>query len=340
MEVNGAADYVQGVHVWFPYNNGCVFSDTMAFHITRDGDRFNGCYIDGGRAVFDGDRAVSKNIWVNGFECCQRGATHPGTTKSGITLISPSNTVGPGLQIIDNEFGGGGIFLRTAMWPNTTGVDILQTLDTSDPSKVFRSSSAPCGPQFNVSTNDKDCEHMTAAKSAGTASEAACEAACCASVGCTAFQWCADHSCDGSGPGMGAQCYIGKSSNCGTGTRKGWQGKAVGGAPGPSPGPTPSSGTKITGTRIEHNAGQPRGSTATVVYKLKNESSHMFDFCDQLVFPTIATARVFLTAEGTGFPQYQARPPLGCAINVDFSEPVTGTITVEVDSSLPDKSFT
>jgi hypothetical protein len=91
---------------------------------------------------------------------------------------------------------------------------------------------------------------------------------------------------------------------------------------------------------MEHNAGQTRGSTATVVYELKNESSHVFDICDQLVFSTIATARVFFTAEGTGFPQYQARPPLGCAINADFSEPVTGTVTVEVDSSLLRQVFT
>ena len=53
---------------------------------------------------------------------------------------------------------------------------------------------------------------------------------------------------------------------------------------------------------MEHNAGQTRGSTATVVYELKNESSHVFDICDQLVFSTIATARVFFTAEGTGSP--------------------------------------
>ena len=53
VEVNGAADYIHGVHVWFPLNQALAFKDigAMAFHVTNGGNRFDGCYIDGGRAV-------------------------------------------------------------------------------------------------------------------------------------------------------------------------------------------------------------------------------------------------------------------------------------------------
>lgn len=69
VEVNGAADYIIGVHVWFPNNIALHYNNTRAFSITAAGNRFSGCYIDGGRAVFDGNGA-SRNVWTNGFECC------------------------------------------------------------------------------------------------------------------------------------------------------------------------------------------------------------------------------------------------------------------------------
>ena len=43
----------------------------MAFHVTKGGNRFNGCYADGGRCVLDGTppySGTSRNIWTNGFE--------------------------------------------------------------------------------------------------------------------------------------------------------------------------------------------------------------------------------------------------------------------------------
>ena len=43
LEVNGAADYVTGVHVWFPVNHAVAFPDSYAFHITGAGNRFMGC---------------------------------------------------------------------------------------------------------------------------------------------------------------------------------------------------------------------------------------------------------------------------------------------------------
>jgi hypothetical protein len=40
-----------------------------------------------------------------------------------------------------------------------------------------------------------------------------------------------------------------------------------------------------------------------------------------------------------GFPTAVARPPVGCKVTVETSTPVTGTITVDVDSSEPSASF-
>jgi hypothetical protein len=77
---------VTGVHVWFPVNHAVFFHDSIAFHITGGGNRLNGCYIDGGRAIFT-EKALTKNIWTNGFECCQGAAPAPGTTASGILLV-------------------------------------------------------------------------------------------------------------------------------------------------------------------------------------------------------------------------------------------------------------
>jgi hypothetical protein len=107
--VNGAADYITGTHVWFPENQALAFVDegVMAFHITDSGNRFNGCYIDGSRAVFEGS-GLRNNVWTNGFECCAgvAGVAH------GIELRG--DAVGPGLVIAHNEFGGGNIFSTPA----------------------------------------------------------------------------------------------------------------------------------------------------------------------------------------------------------------------------------
>lgn len=70
--VNGAADYISGVHVWFPENKALMYNDTMAFHVPDKGNRFFGCYIDGNRAVFEG-KGLQENTWTNGFECCAGG---------------------------------------------------------------------------------------------------------------------------------------------------------------------------------------------------------------------------------------------------------------------------
>ena len=37
LEVNGAADYITGTHVWFPVNHAVHFPDTIAFHNAGSG---------------------------------------------------------------------------------------------------------------------------------------------------------------------------------------------------------------------------------------------------------------------------------------------------------------
>jgi hypothetical protein len=88
----------------------------MAFHVTGGQNRFDGCYIDGSRAVFEGD-GLAANLWVNGFECC---AGYPGA--HGIELLG--GTIGPGLIIKNNLFRGGNIYSNASGPVTVTGVDI------------------------------------------------------------------------------------------------------------------------------------------------------------------------------------------------------------------------
>jgi len=84
----------------------------MAFHITEGQNRFDGCYIDGSRAVFE-NNGLTGNTWVNGFECC---AGYAGA--HGIELLG--NSVGPGLTITHNLFRGGNIYsVNTTAGPVT-----------------------------------------------------------------------------------------------------------------------------------------------------------------------------------------------------------------------------
>eukprot|EP01063_Lacrimia_lanifica_P012907 TRINITY_DN1959_c1_g1_i4.p1 TRINITY_DN1959_c1_g1~~TRINITY_DN1959_c1_g1_i4.p1 ORF type:complete len:471 (+),score=87.65 TRINITY_DN1959_c1_g1_i4:73-1485(+) len=101
MLVRGAANNIRGVHVWFPLNHATAFPDTKAFYVTAGGNRFDGCYIDGGRGVFERAGLV-RNVWTNGFECCQIGKEAAGTPHSGIVLVG--NIVGPGFEVVHNEF--------------------------------------------------------------------------------------------------------------------------------------------------------------------------------------------------------------------------------------------
>ena len=104
LEVNGAANRIEGVHVWFPENQALAFVDkgVMAFHITEGQNRMTGCYIDGSRAVFERG-GLSGNLWEEGFECC----AGVGGVPHGILLLG--DVVGPGLIIRHNLFRGGAL---------------------------------------------------------------------------------------------------------------------------------------------------------------------------------------------------------------------------------------
>jgi hypothetical protein len=320
LEVNGAADYITGVHVWFPVNHAVHFADSMAFHVTGSGNRFSGCYIDGGRGVFESN-ALSRNIWTNGFECCQNGPAAPGTTSSGLLLVG--DKVGPGLQIVNNEFGGGSIFHRSKL--PESGV-AFAVGDKEDQLEARRN----CGTLFNVSSNDKECEGLT---ESSAITEQDCAAACCADVTCSVYQFCEDGSkCDGAS-GTGAQCWLGDFKGCDGNTRKGWVGMGIGGAPAPI-GPA-----TVSGVRIAHNSmGTAVGTQATLSLKQTSATKWAFDFCKHLVFPQIAIVRVHVIA-ADGFPQAIARTPVGCKVTVETNVAMTGTITVDVDSSEPSNSF-
>ena len=122
LAVHGAADYITGTHVWFPLNQALAFADSAAFWVTKGGNRFAGCYADGGRVVFDG-LGLAKNMWTNGFECC---AGKGRTEAHGVILRNASlnhNRIGPGLQIFANEFGGGSVY-----YEDKQGTDITANL--------------------------------------------------------------------------------------------------------------------------------------------------------------------------------------------------------------------
>lgn len=205
--VNGAADVITGVHVWFPVNRALHFNDTMAFYIPQNGNRFTGCYADGGRVVFEG-AGLSNNFWVNGFECCA-GA---GVKHFPHGIILKGDNIGPGLYIFNNIFQGGDIW--------------------HEPSSLGR---AP----------------------------------------------------------------------------------------------------KVVDTRIVDNSDHTRNARATRATQnlaQTDSSKWIFDFCNQLVVPTIASVRVSLQAE-QGFPRHMVRPTTNCTVLVETDIPVSGTMTVDVDSS-------
>ena len=311
VEVNGAADYITGVHVWFPVNHAVHFADTMAFHVTGAGNRFVGCYIDGGRAVFE-QKALQRNIWTNGFECCQGASPATGTTASGILLVG--GIVGPGLQIVNNEFGGGSIYHRL-------------TLPDSGSADAHKAGGADCSARFNVSAAERECQGLSRLDAT---SRDACATACCADKKCSVYQWCAaGGNCDGA-TGSDAQCWTGDVNGCTSVTRKGWVGWST----------APSAATVvIKGVRISHNSmGTAKSTQATLSLSQTEATTWAFDFCERLVFPQIAVVRVHVMAT-SGFPIAVARPPDGCKVTVETSEKVSGTVTVDVDSSEPSDEF-
>ena len=102
----------------------------------------------------------------------------------------------------------------------------------------------------------------------------------------------------------------------------------------------PAAPLSIEGVRIAHNSMTRNGvgTQATLSLHKALATRWEFDFCELLVFAQIAVVKVHVTAL-SGFPTAVARPATGCRVLVETSEPVTGTITVDVDSSQPSPNF-
>jgi len=50
LDMRGAANFVSGLHVWFPWNDPSTF-DATAFYLGGSQNRYSGCYVDSGKAV-------------------------------------------------------------------------------------------------------------------------------------------------------------------------------------------------------------------------------------------------------------------------------------------------
>lgn len=109
LQMNGAANYVGGLHVWFPWNRALQFPGCAAFVDGGNQNRYEGCYIDGSHMLMD---STSLTTWQNGF-----------VLGGGIVL---SGTVDK-LVIADTEFAGGTII----------GDNIVSMTDTSIARNVF-----------------------------------------------------------------------------------------------------------------------------------------------------------------------------------------------------------
>jgi len=157
--VHGAADYVEGTHVWFPLNHALAFKEqgAMAFYVTGGQNRFNGCYIDGGRAVFESG-GLQNNIWMNGFACC---ANIDGVDWG---IILKGDVIGPGLHFTHNIFQPGAMIHHES--------DQAVNDDCT----------------FETINENTQCNGLHATH-AGDASKDACQQACCDTPGCGTWQW-------------------------------------------------------------------------------------------------------------------------------------------------------
>ena len=96
--------------------------------------------------------------------------------------------------------------------------------------------------------------------------------------------------------------------------------------------------TALASLTLECAVLQALGTQAELSLTQTAAKTWHYDFCPLLVFPQIASVKVHVVAE-SGFPVAVARPPQGCNVVVETETVVTGTITVEVDSSEPSPSF-
>ena len=66
-------------------------------------------------------------------------------------------------------------------------------------------------------------------------------------------------------------------------------------------------------------------------------STWAFDFSDELLFPALPIESVhysLVAADDAGFPQHVARTPVGATVAVQTSQPISGTVYIEVAQAL------
>ena len=109
IQVNGAANYVGGLHVWFPWNGAGTFpdcctgdycSDAVAFDERGGMNRYVGCYVDCSVVQFHSPSLV---VWDDGY------------VLGGVGMVIEGPTVDR-LVITNTEFEGGTVVFV----PNTT----------------------------------------------------------------------------------------------------------------------------------------------------------------------------------------------------------------------------
>lgn len=115
LAMHGAANLIDGMHVWFPFNAADSF-DVTAFLVTGGINRFVGCYIDVSQAVIES--SAKGTLWQQGFVL----------GGPGFVLSGPQDDV----EISNNVFNGGSIEVVAATpggpTPQLTDVRVFHNL--------------------------------------------------------------------------------------------------------------------------------------------------------------------------------------------------------------------
>jgi hypothetical protein len=109
IDVSGAANFIAGLHVWFPWNRATRFAGVAAFFDNGKLNRYSGCYVDGSTAVF---KNADNMWWLDGF-ILGGGRGIEFTGDKDIQLV----------QIANTAMEGGGISLK----PDTAGKQLQAT---------------------------------------------------------------------------------------------------------------------------------------------------------------------------------------------------------------------
>jgi len=97
--------------------------------------------------------------------------------------------------------------------------------------------------------------------------------------------------------------------------------------------------TGVFDTVIDGNMMSPsykvKSTKETAQLRQVNAQTWTFDFTDRLLFSKIETVDYSIQIEGSTFARHTARPPVGRTVTIETDTPVTATVTVTVDQSVP-----